>query len=264
MRRLAVLAALALPLALAACTPDPPPPPASADTMGAVAPTAAQLALSDTTITRDDQTLRLSLTVPRAMGPGAEAVNAAYDTTVARIVDAATADAREMAGANAALPEPPPGGAQSTLDGRTEAPTVTARVFSARTTYSRFSAGAAHPNTAAFVVNIDRQTGRPLALATLFADGAAFLDTLSARTRADVRAQMIEKSGGTEIPEEMLRDGTAPAAASFALFTLAADGLHLYFPQYAVAPYVFGDFETVVPWSALRPMLREDGPASGL
>ena len=262
MRRLAVLAIL--PLALAACTPDPPPPPASADTMAATAPTAGQLVVTDTTIARDDQAFRLSLTVPRASGPGADAVNTAYDTTVARIVGAATADARETAAMNADLPEPPPGGPQSTLEGRTDVPMITARVFSARTTYSQYSAGAAHPTTSAFVVNVDRGTRRPIALADLFRDGVAHLDTLSARARADVRAQMTEKAGGTEIPEDMLRDGTAPAAVSFALFTLAADGLHLYFPAYAVAPYVFGDFETIVPWSALRPMLRDGGPASSL
>lgn len=263
MRRPAVLLAATLPLTVAACKPEPPPPPAGADTMGAKMPPPNALVGVDTTLVREDTSFRVNLTYPRMQqGEGADAVNRAFDTTIARLVDGFVRDARETAQQIAAIPDVP--SRVSTLEGRTEEPTITANVYSARTPYFQSMAAAAHPITGLFVVNVDRRTGTPVALADLFAPGAPYLDTLSARARTDLRRQMTEKSGGTEIPEDMLNEGTKPAAASFALFTIATDGLRLHFPPYAVAPYVFGDFTTVVPWEAVRPMLRENGPASGL
>lgn len=249
--------------ALAACKPDPPPPPASADTMGAKMPPPNALVFVDTTLVREDSAMRLSLTYPRAQnGPGADAVNRAFDTTVARVADTFVALARESSLQLAGMPDVPT--RQSTLEGRTGEPTVTANVYSALTSYSEMVAGAAHPNTGMFVVNVDRRTRTPVALADLFAPGTPYLDTLAARARTDLRAQMTERAGGTPLPEDMLDEGTRATPASFALFTIATDGLRLHFPPYAVAPYVFGDFTSVVPWEALRPMLRENGPASGL
>ncbi len=103
---LAACLATGLATALAACKPEPPPPPVGSDTMGPKAPPPGALVLIDTTVAREDSVLRLSLTFPRADGPGADAVNAVYDSTLARVIATLVASIHET---TAAAPPRRPG-----------------------------------------------------------------------------------------------------------------------------------------------------------
>lgn len=255
------LPAVLLALGLSACKPTGPgakeaAPPAAeaADVPAAPTPTVP----ADSTVTISDPARRLTVSVryPQLPGgePTTEAINAAIRDT-ARAVAARFADFAEA-------PSPDlPAEMENTSEGETAMFYVNDRVVSGRIEALEMSAGAAHPNHTATAFTFDRRTGNAVALGDLFADGAAYLDTLSSRSRQRLRAQFAE--GGIDVDDEMLDGGTAPVAASFRVFTVGADGLHLFFPHYAVGPYALGSHEVVVPWTAIKPMLRPGGVAPG-
>jgi hypothetical protein len=146
----------------------------------------------------------------------------------------------------------------TTVEGGFDVARLDGRVFSAvQGLY--FYTGGAHGNTDSIPYNYDLTTGRPFGLAEVFRPGAAYLDTLSARTGAFAREAVVAMGGA---PEDVWPEGVAPEPSNFARFTVSADTLHLYFPPYQLAAYVFGPFDFGVPLDALRPLLAADGPAA--
>lgn len=49
----------------------------------------------------------------------------------------------------------------------------------------------------------------------------------------------------------MIEDGTKPINNNFKNFAFSEDGLIIFFEQYQVAPYSFGNFEVIIPYSKL-------------
>jgi hypothetical protein len=62
----------------------------------------------------------------------------------------------------------------------------------------------------------------------------------------------------------MFEDEIPPDPAYFALFTLGADSLTVFFPPYAIASYAAGPSEVSLPYAALRGVLDERGPVGWL
>ena len=118
--------------------------------------------------------------------------------------------------------------------------------------------GAAHPNSYTETLNYDLKNGKQLRLADLFKPGAKYLQTLSTLCVADLKKQWKEKNA--EVIEDMLKDGSAPTAKNYESWTITKRGLGINFDPYQVAPYAAGPQSVVVPYSALKDLIKPDGP----
>lgn len=146
--------------------------------------------------------------------------------------------------------------------------------------------GGAHalPLVASF--DYDVRERRVLEIGDLFADPAAALRLLAARTRSALgeraahavpgAASARPDAGGASLQRALawIDEGTEPRPANYAVFLIhagaagRADGLVLLFPPYQVGPYALGTQEVQVPAAAfaslLKPRYREafvTGPA---
>jgi hypothetical protein len=113
--------------------------------------------------------------------------------------------------------------------------------------------GAAHPNSYSRVVNYDLKNGKPLKLADLFNPGAKYLQAISAYCIAELKKQ-------TGLLEDQIKEGAAPTAKNFQSWTISKQGLGINFDAYQVAPYAAGPQFVLVPYSALKDLIKRDGP----
>lgn len=118
--------------------------------------------------------------------------------------------------------------------------------------------GAAHPNSRTEVLNYDLKNAKQLKLADLFKPGSKYLQTLSTYCIADLKKQWKEKNA--EILEDQLKEGTAPTAKNYESWTITKRGLGINFDSYQVAPYAAGPQFVMVPYSALKDLIKPDGP----
>ncbi|HZI62984.1 MAG TPA: DUF3298 and DUF4163 domain-containing protein [Pyrinomonadaceae bacterium] len=118
--------------------------------------------------------------------------------------------------------------------------------------------GAAHPNSYTETLNYDLKNGRQLKLADLFKPGSKYLQTLSTLCIADLKKQWKEKNA--EVTEDMLKDGSAPTAKNYESWTITKRGIGINFDPYQVAPYAAGPQFVMVPYSALKELIKPDGP----
>src|SRR6185503_4712394 len=121
--------------------------------------------------------------------------------------------------------------------------------------------GAAHPNSYTETLNYDLKNGKQLKLADLFKPGAKFLQTLSTFCTEDLKKQWKQKN--EESVDEMLKDGTAPTAKNYESWTITKRGIGINFDPYQVAPYAVGPQFVMVPYSALKDLIKPDGPLAG-
>lgn len=184
----------------------------------------------------------------RDAGPHTDAVNRALADSARAVVERFRPDG----------PPDPGFPFETTVGGGYDVVRLDRHVFSAAQDLY-FYTGGAHGNTDTLPLNYDLTTGRAFGLAALFRPGTAYLDTLSARTAALVRA---EAAAAGLSPDDFWEEGWAPETGNFARFALGADTLHLYFPPYQIAPYAAGPFAFGLPLGALRSLLDERGPAT--
>lgn len=118
--------------------------------------------------------------------------------------------------------------------------------------------GAAHPNSYTETLNYDLKNGKQLKLADLFKPGSKYLQTLSTLCVADLKKQWKEKNA--EVIEDMLKDGSAPTAKNYESWTITKRGIGINFDPYQVAPYAAGPQFVMVPYSALKELIKPDGP----
>lgn len=123
-----------------------------------------------------------------------------------------------------------------------------------------YSAGAAHPNSHSEVINFDLKNGKLLSLADVFQPGSKFLQSLSAYCVADLRKQ--GKVGGEDsmLDDEWIQRGAGPDAENYGSWTIGKKGLGIIFDAYQVGPYAAGPQHVFVPYSALKDMIKPDGP----
>jgi hypothetical protein len=110
--------------------------------------------------------------------------------------------------------------------------------------------GGAHPNTHTASFNYDLNRGEALKLADLFAPKANYLKTIS-----DYCIKELKKLKTVESADE----GASAKLDNFDSWNIAPSGLRITFDRYTVAAYAAGDHEVVVPYSALKPIIRPDG-----
>jgi hypothetical protein len=122
--------------------------------------------------------------------------------------------------------------------------------------------GAAHPNSHTETLNYDLRNGKQLRLADLFKPGAKYLQTLSTYCITDLKKQFKEKNA--ELLEDELKEGAAPTAKNYESWTITKQGLGINFDSYQIAPYAAGPQFVMVPYSALKDLIKPDGPIAAV
>lgn len=111
----------------------------------------------------------------------------------------------------------------------------------------------AHGNTDFKTFTFDTTTGKPLALADLFAPGSDYLGTLSKLAREKLPAVIGENADAATI-----RSGTEPTEDNFRNFLFDNRDLLILFPPYQVAAYSEGPQTLRLPVSLLSNILKSE------
>ena len=153
--------------------------------------------------------------------------------------------------------EPPPEGSMgSSLGIGYEIALAQDDLISVKFDVGSYYQGAAHPNSYTHVVNYDLKNGKPIKLADLFQPGAKYLQAISAFCIAELKKQSGEKG----LLEDQIKEGAAPVAKNFQSWTISKRGLGIDFDAYQVGPYAAGPQFVLVPYSALKDLIKPDGP----
>lgn len=111
--------------------------------------------------------------------------------------------------------------------------------------------GGAHGGEDVFTFNYNILKKKEVALSELFLTTPDYLDRISQFAINELKLQMKQTSG-VDPNMDMLIAGASPKVENFSRFTLGAgDTITFYFPQYQVAPYVFGEQKVLMPLSYL-------------
>ena len=147
----------------------------------------------------------------------------------------------------------------STLDIRYEIRRATDDLISVEFTEGSYERGAAHGNSNTTVINYDVKHGKKLALADLFNPKSNFLNLISAYCIKDLRDQ-AKKDKDSMLDEEMMKSGASPRADNYQAWAITKKGLWITFDPYQVAAYAAGPQFVLVPYSALKDIIKPDGP----
>ena len=125
---------------------------------------------------------------------------------------------------------------------------------------SDYEAGAAHPNSYSEVMNFDLKNGKPLKLADLFQPGSKYLQSIAAYCVADLKKQGKQGQDSMLEDEDWIQRGAAADAENYSNWTIGKKGLGIIFDPYQVASYAAGPQNVLVPYSALKGLIKTDGP----
>jgi uncharacterized protein DUF3298 len=118
--------------------------------------------------------------------------------------------------------------------------------------------GAAHPNSYSRVINFDLKNGKPLRLADLFKPDAKYLQAIANYCIKDLQKQ--SKAREDMLDDVSIQEGAGPTAKNYRSWTITKKGLGINFDSYQVGPYVAGPQFVLVPYSALKDIIKPDGP----
>lgn len=127
-------------------------------------------------------------------------------------------------------------------------------------TISSYSAGAAHPNSYTEVVNFDLKNGKPLKLADLFLPGSKYLQTISSYAIQELKK--LTHGADAMLDDEWIQRGAAPELTNYDNWTIRKKGLGITFDPYQVGPYAAGPQQVLIPYSALKEIIKPDGPVA--
>jgi hypothetical protein len=127
-------------------------------------------------------------------------------------------------------------------------------------TVSSYSAGAAHPNSYTEVVNFDLKNGKLLKLADLFLPGSKYVQTLATYCIQGLKKQAKEQGADAMLDDDWIQKGAAPELTNYDNWTITKKGLGITFDPYQVGPYAAGPQQVLVPYSALKEIIKPDGP----
>jgi hypothetical protein len=130
---------------------------------------------------------------------------------------------------------------------------------------SVYEHGAAHPGSYSKVINYDLKNGRSLKLADLFQPGANYLKTISAYSINDLKKQS-KRAGPDEslLDDQSIEEGAAAKEDNYGSWNITPKGLLITFDAYQVGPYAAGPQTVVIPYAALKEIIRPDGPLAPL
>jgi hypothetical protein len=110
--------------------------------------------------------------------------------------------------------------------------------------------GGAHPNTITESFNYDLNRNAPVSLADLFTPNSNYLKVISDYAIKELKK--LDTVSGVE-------NGAGPKIGNFHSWNITPTGLKITFDPYQVGPYAAGPHEVVVPYSVLKPIIRQDG-----
>lgn len=151
----------------------------------------------------------------------------------------------------------------STLDSDYEIRLATDDLISIEFSESSYERGAAHPNNYSTTLNYDVRNGKKLALADLFNPKAAYLKAISDYCLKDLKEQE-KKDKDSMLSDDMMQSGASPQADNFKAWTITTQGLWITFDPYQVAPYAAGPQRVLIPYAALKELIKPDGPIANL
>src|SRR5258708_7827617 len=147
----------------------------------------------------------------------------------------------------------------STLDIGYEIRYATDDLISVEFTEGAYERGAAHGNSNTTVVNYDVKNGKKLGLADLFNPKSNFLNVISEYCLKNLR-ERSKKDKDAMFDEEMMKSGASPRADNYRAWAITKKGLWITFDPYQVAAYAAGPQYVLVPYSALKDIIKPDGP----
>lgn len=129
--------------------------------------------------------------------------------------------------------------------------------------------GGAHGNPSLQGLTIQTTTGKALSLKDLFkGDRLQALITKERQILLGVeQGEYLYEETSAEF-QSFVSQAALPEAAQLAQFGdesnfyLTESGIVLYHTAYEIAPYAAGQFETMIPYSEIKELIREDGPLS--
>lgn len=110
--------------------------------------------------------------------------------------------------------------------------------------------GGAHPNNTIWTISYDINTNKIIDINDLIKKESNILNTLSSYSKSALKKDKRFNDTSSNI-KKMIDEGTKPNIDNFKNFAFSNDGLIIFFEQYQVAPYSFGNFEVVIPYSKL-------------
>ena len=149
----------------------------------------------------------------------------------------------------------------STLDSDYQIRLADDDLISIEFTESAYSGGAAHPNSYTTVLNYDVRNGKKLALADLFNAKSNYVKVISDYCIKDLK-QQAKKEKDSMLTDDMIQSGASARAENFNAWTITKQGLWITFDPYQVAAYAAGPQQVLVPYSALKDLIKADGPIS--
>ena len=121
-----------------------------------------------------------------------------------------------------------------------------------------YFSGAAHPNSHTEVLNFDLKNGKVIRLSELFNPGAKYLQAISNYAIGDLKKQSKDKQG--VLDDDWIQRGAGPDAENYKSWTISRKGLAINFDAYQVGPYAAGPQEVFIPYTALKDLIKTDGP----
>ncbi len=149
----------------------------------------------------------------------------------------------------------------STLDSDYQIRLAADDLISIEFTESAYSGGAAHPNSYTTVLNYDVRNGKKLALADLFNAKSNYVKVISDYCIKDLK-QQAKKEKDSMLTDDMIQSGASARAENFNAWTITKQGLWITFDPYQVAAYAAGPQQVLVPYAALKALIKSDGPIS--
>jgi hypothetical protein len=120
--------------------------------------------------------------------------------------------------------------------------------------------GAAHPNSYTEPLNFDLKNGKAIRLLDVFKPGSKYLQAISSYSIQDLKKQSKEKGADAMLDDDWIQRGAGPAGENYKSWTITQKGLAVNFDSYQVAPYAAGPQEVLIPYSALKDIIKPDGP----
>jgi len=117
---------------------------------------------------------------------------------------------------------------------------------------------AAHPNSNSRVLNYDLKAGKLLKLGDLFKPGTRYLQTISSYSIKDLKKQ--SQSKGDLLLDEEIERGAGADPKNYQSWVITKKGLGITFDSYQVAPHAAGPQYVLIPYSALKDIVKPDGP----
>ena len=121
-----------------------------------------------------------------------------------------------------------------------------------------YYSGAAHPNSYTEVLNFDLKNGKVIRLSELFNPGAKYLQAISNYSIGDLKKQSKDKQG--MLDDDWIQRGAGPDAENYKSWTISRKGLAINFDAYQVGPYAAGPQQVFIPYTALKDLIKADGP----